>query len=383
MASRPVVRWENEECVSGKVVIVGGGLAGAAAGIVLAEAGREVVLLERERAAQHKVCGEFLSQEAVHSLRVLGVDPGSLGAATIGAVRLAGARGVTEAPLSFEAMSMTRRRLDEALLQRAERVGVRISRGTHVRRLEREGALWRVHVDEAGPIETESLFVATGKHDVAERPRPAGKQSGMVGFKMYFRLQPEQARELAGHVELLLFRDGHAGLQLVEDGWANLGCIVKQRRLRELGGRWELLLEAMRRECPQLALRLAGAEALLARPLAVAPIPYGYVRAVSTERLWWLGDQAAVIPSFTGDGMAIALHTGRLAAAMYLQGLQAEAYQQRVRGELAGQVRLAVAISRGLVWRPTRALITGAVSVWPGLLTMAGRRTRIAESVQL
>ncbi len=35
--------------------------------------------------------------------------------------------------------------------------------------------------------------------------------------------------------------------------------------------------------------------------------------------MWALGDQAAVIPSFTGDGMSIALHSGCLAAAMYLQ----------------------------------------------------------------
>jgi len=36
--------------------------------------------------------------------------------------------------------------------------------------------------------------------------------------------------------------------------------------------------------------------------------------------LWCIGDQAAVIPSFSGDGIAIALHSARLGAECYLAG---------------------------------------------------------------
>jgi flavin-dependent dehydrogenase len=346
-----------------------------------------VLLLEREREPQHKVCGEFLSQEAVESLRALGVDPADFGAKTIHSVRLAGARGVTSAELPFTAMSMTRRQLDEALLQRAEQSGVNVCRGRRVVRVRCEGDVWSADVEQSGgadsSIAAKTLFVATGKHDVMGLPRLAGTQRGMVGFKMYFRLRREQAEQLNGHVELLLFRGGLSGLQLVEDGSANLGCIVQQKRLRQLGGRWENLLEAMRRECSHLADRLAGAEALLERPLAIAPIPYGYVREAASDGLWALGDQAAVIPSFTGDGMAIALHSGRLAATMYLAGASAEAFQRRLRAELAGQVGLAVMIARGLVWEPTRGVMLAATHAWPGLLTLAGRKTRIAESVRL
>jgi menaquinone-9 beta-reductase len=44
--------------------------------------------------------------------------------------------------------------------------------------------------------------------------------------------------------------------------------------------------------------------------LAIASIPYGYVQNRSIG-LWCIGDQAAVIPSFSGDGIAIALHSAR------------------------------------------------------------------------
>lgn len=51
------------------------------------------------------------------------------------------------------------------------------------------------------------------------------------------------------------------------------------------------------------------------KPLAVFGIPYGFVHKDSntTPGLYRLGDQIAVIPSFSGDGMAIALHTATFA----------------------------------------------------------------------
>lgn len=365
-----------------EVVIVGGGLAGSAAAIGLARAGRYVVLIERDAQAQHKVCGEFLSQEALKYLRLLGLGVAGVGAVTIRSVRLACQGGVSEAELPFRAMSVTRRRLDEELLRLAEDAGATVLRGHRVQELAREGAGWRATVEGAEPVLSDAAFLATGKHDLRGRARPKGKQPDLVAFKMYWRLAPAQAEALEGHVELMLYRGGYAGLQPVEDGAANLCCLVERAELQRLGGRWENLLAAMQRECGLLRERLQGAQALLEKPLAVASIPYGYVRAAS-DGVWALGDQAAVIPSFTGDGMSIALHSGRLAAAMYLRGETAERFQERLRGELSQQVALATMVSRGLVWRPSRGVLTAAVRLWPGVLGVVARRTRIAEAAML
>jgi flavin-dependent dehydrogenase len=279
-------------------------------------------------------------------------------------------------------MSVTRRRLDEELLQMAAAAGVRVVRGCPVQGLEREGAGWRAAVEGAEPVLADAAFLATGKHDVRGRARPRGKQGDLVAFKMYWRLATEQAAALEGHVELMLYRGGYAGLQPVEDGAVNLCCLVERARLRQLGGRWENLLAAMQQECGLLRERLQGAQALRERPLAVAAIPYGYVRSES-DGVWALGDQAAVIPSFTGDGMSIALHSGCLAAAMYLLGQTAQRFQERLRGEVSGQVALATVVSRGLVWRPSRGRMMAAVGLWPGVLQVVAGRTRIAEAVML
>ena len=374
------------------VLIIGGGLAGSAAAITLAAAGRNVVLLEKESQPQHKVCGEFLSQEALTYLRALGVDSAALGAVPIHSVRLAGKHRVTTAPLPFAAMSLTRRHLDEDLLRLAEEAGAKVLRGCHVQSLVAAGTGWQAAACDTQAhteiLAASAAFLATGKHDLRGRPRPEGRQRGLLAFKMYWQLAPQQASALAGHVELMLYRGGYAGLQPVEDGAANLCCLVERRELHRLaaepgdGGHWENLLAAMQRACPHLRQRLHGAQPLLARPLAASAIPYGYVRRAS-DGLWALGDQAAVIPSFTGDGMSIALHSGCLAAEMYLRGATAASFQRRLHAEVATQVSLATVLSRGLVAASLQPLFAAAVAIWPAILGHVAGYTRIPASAML
>ena len=101
------------------VVIVGGGPAGAAAACILASAERPVLLIERDAEPRHKVCGEFLSIEAQTYLAHLGIDLDALGASRISRLRLARERRLTEVGLPFTARGLSRRVLDDALLQRA------------------------------------------------------------------------------------------------------------------------------------------------------------------------------------------------------------------------------------------------------------------------
>jgi len=357
------------------VLIAGGGLAGSAAAIVLARAGREVVLVERESKPQHKVCGEFLSQEALAYLHSLGVDAAALGAMPIHRVRLS---GVGEVALPFAAMSLTRRRLDEALLQLATSAGATVVRGRRVQAIERADEDWSVRLDDATALAAREVFVATGKHDLLGRARPRGKQSDLVAFKMYWQLAPEQAKQLDSCVELLLYRGGYAGLQAVEDGAANLCCLIQRAELQRLGG-WDNLLTAMQSDCPLLRERLQNAQPLLEKPLAIASIPYGYVRD-HNDGLWVLGDQAVVIPSFTGDGISIALHSGCLAAAMYLRGDPPNLFQQQLSSDLSRQVSFATTISRGLIWPPARGVFAAAVKLWPGLLGIVANKTRITPN---
>jgi menaquinone-9 beta-reductase len=361
------------------VLVIGAGLAGSSAAITLARAGREVTLLEKELEPHHKVCGEFLSHEALSSLHALGIDAAAIGAVPIHSVRLAGRLGVSEVALPFAAMSLTRRKLDEELLCLAANVGSKILRGHRVQKLERNAKDWQITLDNAQTIYAPTVFHATGKHDLHSHARPNGTQNDLIAFKMYWRLAPQQSAQLEGHVELCLYRGGYCGLQPVEGGIANLCCLIRRSVFQQIGGKWEALLQSISSACPHLHQRLEGAIPMLSRPLAISAIPYGFIRQ-TTEDLWHLGDQAAVIPSFTGDGMSIALHSGRLAAEMFLDGASPRSFQQRLHDQLAQQVPFATFLSKCLVTEPQRTVMEAIARLWPGVLGLIAKRTRLREA---
>ncbi|HEX7742908.1 MAG TPA: FAD-dependent monooxygenase, partial [Sphingobium sp.] len=56
-------------------LIIGGGPAGSAAAITLAQAGMQPHLLERHKAPRDCVCGSFIGWDALAALSNLGVDP--------------------------------------------------------------------------------------------------------------------------------------------------------------------------------------------------------------------------------------------------------------------------------------------------------------------
>ena len=362
-----------------EVLILGGGVAGCAASIALARKGRSVTLIEREPTPRHKVCGEFLSGEALDDLHLLGIDVASLGAVPIDYVRLAAAKRAAEAALPFPAASLTRKALDTALLAEAVAAGVRIERGRSVQSLRRTTTnVWHATLDDGTSREAPAVFLATGKHDLRGHTRPRDPEQ-WVAFKMYFRLAPAQAAELARASELMLYPGGYGGLQPVEGGLANLCCVVQKPYLARAGHQWENFLTRMQEDCPHLAMRLAGAEPLLARAIAITHIPYGYIRQTTDDGLYCIGDQAAVIPSFTGDGISIALHTARCATAAYLAAEPAPVFQAGLRSALLPQMRLAQFAANGLNNSLARAVLPFCLSVWPGVMRVTARLTRVTQ----
>lgn len=155
--------------------------------------------------------------------------------------------------------------------------------------------------------------------------------------------------------------------------------IERRRRFAALAHTWEALLAAIREESPHLDARLRGAEACSARPLALSSIPYGYIRR-RADGLFRLGDQAAVIPSFAGDGMAIALHSAALAAQTHLAGRDADSFQRRLARDVTPQVLLATGLSHGLVRRPTQVLLAAVARMAPGLVATIAARTRVSDA---
>ncbi|WP_203073755.1 FAD-dependent monooxygenase [Falsiroseomonas ponticola] len=351
------------------VVIVGGGPAGSAAAITLARGGARPLLLERDPATREKVCGEFLGADAAAALAGLGIDLAALGAVPVRRAIFAAGRREGRFGLPFAAWSLPRLVLDEALLAAAEASGARVERGVAVTAATGREGDWSLRLADGRVLGARDLVLATGKHELRGWGR--GAAAGAVGLKL-----PLAAVPIGDAIAVLACGGGYAGLQPRAGGGANLclalpagtpGLAAAAREpaaLLDLVAGGSLLARAL----------LRGAVPLWDRPLAVAAVPYGYV-APEASSLFRIGDQAAVIPSLCGDGIAMALGSGGHAARMILAGQGAARHQaawgRHVRPgmRVAGLVDWALARGPGAV-----ALLAG----WaPGLARWAALRTRL------
>jgi flavin-dependent dehydrogenase len=361
------------------IVIAGGGIAGAAVAAGLAQAGLDVTVFERETGPTDKICGEFLSTEAQDYLIKLGLHPAGLGGHLISELALLRGTDQIQTTLPFTGIGISRRTLDEAMLAHAARCGAKVLRGHKVTFVSTEGGL-AIDVSGLGQVRPESLFLATGKHELRGLTRGTSSRNDLVGFKMYFRLTSAAETMLAGKIALILFRHGYAGFQLVEGQKANLCLLADRSFLQSAGGDWPGLLSELKAQNAYLRQLLAGATALLEKPLTIYRVPYGYVHRAkpsNSGQIYRLGDQAAVIPSFTGDGMAIALHSAALAVTCFLAGDPASTYHRKLSRDISGQIKRAgqlYALSRNSITQPA---FFGIAKLWPASLRFAASLTRV------
>ena len=356
-------------------LIVGGGPAGSTAAISLARAGVTPLLIERDREPGDALCGGFLSWRTLAMLDRLGLDHRTLHGAPVDRVRLIAGRRSAEARLPAPAIGLSRRALDSALLALAEREGAAVERGVTAREAL---APTRIRLDDGGEIEGDALLLATGKHDLRglARPHGAAGDDPALGLRVRLEASPALSAIIGPAIELHLFDRGYAGLVLHEDGRANLCLAVRKSRLSEAGGKPAALLEAIGREAPALGERLAW---LPSEPRidAIGSVPYGWRARGSDPGLFRLGDQAGVIASLAGEGIAIAVVSGIAAAGALEAGVSAPRFQRAFGKRLRGPMAVAGAIRNVAERQATAAMMTAAARTMPFLTQIIARTTRI------
>jgi len=312
------------------VAIVGGGPAGAALAARLADAGVEVVVLERSPAWRWRAGGVFSSPAAMAALRRVGVTDATLGAAArpIPAMRVETRAGTTfrltyGADVGGEpAVGFDRCRLDTSLLDLAERAGAEVRRGWAVTDVELDGGRLAVRAPDGEPhvLEAHVVVGAEGLRSVVARAarvdRPV-RLAPRVGLTYHLAdaevSEPRDAR-------MRVLRDGYVGIAPVPGGRVNVGIV--------LGRSWRSALA--RDGARSVAAAIVGAipptdeDAVAWRD--ADPVdriegawPLGHRVTRRAGRDWLLiGDAAGFLDPFTGEGLHRALVSAELAAAAIL-----------------------------------------------------------------
>jgi flavin-dependent dehydrogenase len=353
-------------------MILGGGPAGCAAAIVLARSGASPLLVDRDPETGDALCGGFLSWATAERLRGVGIDAEALGAHAVERLLLFGGGRPVEIALPRRAFGLSRKALDGALRRRAVEAGAELLVET-VRQVEGLHVLGRKREWQA-----DSLFLATGKHDVRGAARPRPDRNPALGLRLRLKPSPALARRLAGTIELHLFDGGYAGIVLQEDGSANVCLALRKSLLAEAGGNPADLLARLAASHPHLALRLEPGWREAAFD-TIGSVPYGWSADDTQPGLFRLGDQSAVIPSLAGEGIDIALASGIAAAEAWLEGgaAAAPAFQRRFHERASGPMRWAGA-AWGMAENPAfTGLGLTAARLAPSMVTRLIEASRI------
>jgi hypothetical protein len=116
--------------------------------------------------------------------------------------------------------------------------------------------------------------------------------------------------------------------------------------------------------------------------LAIAGTPYGHLhRSVrhGSPDLFRLGDQACVVPSLAGDGMAIALQSAMAATTTWLGGGSATDYHARFARQASAPLRFASLIHFACLTPAMQPMVAAACRAWPATLGLAASLSRVAR----
>jgi len=306
------------------VIIVGGGLAGLTSAICLSRAGLSILVLEKNSYPHHKVCGEYVSNEVRPFLENLGLDLKGIGAVFIDRFSISNQKGkLYSTKLPLGGLGISRFTLDEVLFR------IAVHHGAHVKfesatEINRYSDYFQVTTKQK-VYEGSFVIGAYGKRSILdkklERPFIDGR-SPWLGVKGHYELSGFPKNE----VQLHCFQGGYGGLSMTEKGKINFCYLVDYKSFQK-----EKNIEAFNRKNltknPFLKKFLNEATPVFESPLSIAQISFEKKKRVQNGILM-CGDGAGLIHPLCGNGMAMAIHSGKLASEGILRFFSDRAYSR-------------------------------------------------------
>jgi flavin-dependent dehydrogenase len=279
------------------LAVIGGGPAGSSAAITAARLGFTVLVLEAGSFPRQKVCGEFVSGEAMSTLSELVGEKQFARAPLISKARIFVEDARASLPVTPPAASISRYDLDATLYKACALAGCVVRDRTRVHSAvpSQDGFVIRIESEE---ISAHAVINASGRwSNLVKRAVPTAEQ--FIGLKGHF-FEPDCNKSC----DLYFFDGGYCGVQPIGDDLVNAAAMVKPSVARSLTSVFALNRDLRERS---RGWKAAG------DPISTAPLIFR-APTTSDDGMPLVGDAAAFLDPFAGDGISIALHSGRLAA---------------------------------------------------------------------
>lgn len=296
------------------ILIIGGGLAGLVNAIHLSRAGLAVTVIEKNEYPKHKVCGEYISNEVLPYLQWLDADPLSIGAKKINRFLLSTTSGkTTEAKLTVGGFGISRYALDDFLFQKAIQNNCTVMQDT-VTAVHFENDSFRVQVKEGKDIGARIVIGAHGKRsnlDVKLGRSFIKSKSPFIGVKTHLRGDfPEDM------VALHNFKGGYCGVSQVETGDLNVCFLANYDTFRKYKN-IEAYRQAVLYKNKHLKKVFENSIPVFEQSLTISQVSFSDKSTVE-QHILMCGDAAGMIHPLCGNGMAMAIHSAKIASELII-----------------------------------------------------------------
>jgi geranylgeranyl reductase family protein len=334
------------------VIVVGAGPAGSTTAFYLAQAGLDVLMLEKSAFPREKVCGDGLTPRGVRALVAMGISVSEQdGWVRNQGLRVIGAGKRLELPWpelsSYPGYGLVRPRtdLDQMLARRAQQAGAKLLEGVTVTGPvldERTGRIagvaakeadgertYRARVIVAADGNSSRLSVAMGLRKRDDRPLG-------VAVRTYYTSPRHDDDYLESWLDLWdgdRLLPGYGWIFGMGDGTSNVGLGLLNTSAAFGHTDYHALL---RKWLAGMPAEWGFTEENRTQPIRGAALPMGFNRTPHYYRgLLLAGDAGGMVNPFNGEGIAYAMESGEILARTIAQAL-ARARRSETERVLAG-----------------------------------------------
>lgn len=295
------------------VVIIGGGLAGLAGALHLSKKGLTVTLIEKSSYPRHKVCGEYVSNEILPYLRWLGADISKLHPKQINKFEFSTTKGkVAAATLPLGGFGISRYQLDHFLYQKTLANGCIIIKEM-VTDVSFDNDLFTITTP--GQILSSKIVLgAFGKRSNIDQILSRDffiKKSPWLAVKAHY--QGEFANDV---VALHNFNGGYCGVSKVENDIINICYLADYTTFKRYKNIEEYQRNVLYKN-KHLRAILENSTLIFDKPLTISQISFDKKQTIDNHILM-IGDTAGLIHPLCGNGMAMAIHSAKIASELVL-----------------------------------------------------------------
>ncbi len=300
---------KNSNCDT-EVLIIGGGLAGLTSAIHLTKMGCKVIVIEKNSYPKHKVCGEYISNEVLPYFKWLNVNIEELKPTHISTLQFSSESGRTiETQLPLGGFGISRYTLDHALYLKALSQNCEIVED-QVNEVIFKDDYFEVHLASGKTLTAKVVLGGFGKRsnlDIKMKRNFIEQKSPWLGVKSHYQGEFDET-----FVVLHNFKGGYCGVSKVEDNLLNICYLTNFKSFKKYKN-IEEFQEKVVAQNPHLKNILGNSTSVFEKPLTISQICFDKKENVENHILM-MGDTAGLIHPLCGNGMAMAIHSAKLAS---------------------------------------------------------------------